>query len=270
MGLGIYDYGFRNYDPALGRWINIDPLAEMSRRWSPFTYCYNNPVFFIDPDGMLATYDWNAHNSGRKGVYKDGDKEVSFEEAKASHGISTPKQEQYKKGDYVAVVNAPKGAGGFGHNALLVGNDDTGWVFISKEGRDEDENSNSGNNPLTGGPALDARKDRFNTINEFFADKDYSEYKEGVVIKIQLSTAEKGEKEMTKQALSKYSLIFNNCGQAVNTTLNKLGIRTIDTNKIYGGYSAGEIFYDTVVPNNIYHSIKQANKNVPRTILSRK
>ncbi|MDA6071088.1 hypothetical protein NJT12_15845 [Flavobacterium sp. AC] len=235
--------------------------------------CYNNPVFFIDPDGMLATYDWDAHNSGRKGVYK----EVSFGEAMASHGIngnknSSPKQEQYKNGDYVAVVNAPKGAGGFGHNALLVGNDDAGWVFISKEGRDEDENSNSGNNPLTGGRALDARKESFATINDFFADRDYSEYKEGLVIKIQSSTAEKGEKEMTKQALSKYSLIFNNCGQAVNETLNKFGIRTVDPDKykVYGGYSAGAALYNGVVPNEMYYSVKQANKNVPRTILSRK
>ncbi|GEM_PF-6970920 len=51
---GLYYYGARYYDPQLGRFIQADPIVpgpDNSQAFNRYSYCFNNPLQFIDPTG---------------------------------------------------------------------------------------------------------------------------------------------------------------------------------------------------------------------------
>lgn len=54
-GLDWYDFVSRAYDPALARFHTMDPLCELYYSWSPYAYCMNNPIKYIDPTGALTS-----------------------------------------------------------------------------------------------------------------------------------------------------------------------------------------------------------------------
>ncbi|MDO5511034.1 MAG: RHS repeat-associated core domain-containing protein, partial [Weeksellaceae bacterium] len=64
LGLNFYDYGWRNYDAAIGRWMNVDPLAEQTGH--VYSSMNNNPVNLVDPDGRAASpiYDSDGNFLG--------------------------------------------------------------------------------------------------------------------------------------------------------------------------------------------------------------
>ena len=63
-GLNQYDFGARNYDPAIGRFTSVDPLAEKYYYLTPYSYCGGDPVNKVDPDGRNPIYSTQGYFMG--------------------------------------------------------------------------------------------------------------------------------------------------------------------------------------------------------------
>lgn len=99
-GLDLSDYGARMYNPVIGSWLSMDSKAEKYYHISPYTYCYGNPIKFIDPDGerpkaseaaLMAVYVYGDKDNSK--FYKDQLSKVGWELSKFPTSI----QMNYKK-----------------------------------------------------------------------------------------------------------------------------------------------------------------------------
>lgn len=74
---GYSYFGARYYSPELSVWLSVDPKAAEMPDWSPYSFSFNNPISFTDPDGMkptpsqAASMAWHIYD-GKKGQVVDG------------------------------------------------------------------------------------------------------------------------------------------------------------------------------------------------------
>ena len=153
----------------------------------------------------------------------------------------------------IIVLFAKFNVSGFGHAAVLIGNDKDGWYLYSKNGTDEKSGIKGAHRPI-GTPHAPEVGVRYNSIYDFIASKQLipshlggGGYTHGIRIKTSSDIDTEMKAAAEKQVTSDYSLMNSNCVDLCSYVLSS------------GGLSGGNT--DKPVPNDRYKSILNENTN---------
>ena len=101
-GKGTQDYGFRIYNPAVGRFLSIDPLTDDYPFFSPYQFAGNDPTNAIDLDGLEPAYQ---KADGTYVTAKDGDLQSPISQQGANYiDTKTSGASPYIQGTFEALV----------------------------------------------------------------------------------------------------------------------------------------------------------------------
>ena len=120
FGNTTYDYGFRIYNPAIGKFLSVDPLMSSFPFYTPYQFSANNPIASIDLDGLEAVIKINSpwfKNEIEKAINTktvEGNERASF---LAFHSITVDRPPDKKGSAYVHNLYGGEGfAGTFNHS----------------------------------------------------------------------------------------------------------------------------------------------------------
>ncbi len=125
LGLNLLEYEARSYDPAIGRWTSVDPLADKYYKFSPYVYVGNSPTIAVDPDGkriLFVNGYWNSWIGGLIGSSNLGKKYWGS-------GFTSAAQRFF--GDYSSVSdsNYIDGSSSFGGDSSGGGREKDGYAY---------------------------------------------------------------------------------------------------------------------------------------------